>query len=60
MKDSTYLIVGTNYYGVVCGRCGKQVPLLARNRPVRWAPGSSQGRTYAPTVDTALGIVPTS
>ena len=55
MKDSTYLIVGTNYYGVLCGRCGKHVPLLARNRPVRWALGSKPGTYLCPYCGYSAG-----
>src|SRR6516165_6909 len=55
MKDSTHLIVGTNYYGVLCGRCGKHVPLLARNRPVRWALGSKPGTYLCPYCGYSAG-----
>ena len=47
-QHSAHLVVGTNYYGVLCGRCGKHVPLLARNKPVRWALGSKPGTYLCP------------
>ena len=51
----TDLIVGTNYYGVLCGRCGKHVPLLARNRTVRWALGSRPGTYLCPFCGYSAG-----
>ena len=47
-QHSAHLVVGTNYYGVLCGRRGKHVPLLARNKPVRWALGSKPGTYLCP------------
>jgi len=46
--NKMHLVVGTNYYGVLCGRCGKHVPLLARNKPVRWTMGSKPGTYLCP------------
>ena len=53
--NKMHLVVGTNYYGVLCGRCGKHVPLLARNKPVRWALGSKPGTYLCPYCGYSAG-----
>ncbi len=47
-ENPTDLVVGTNYYGVLCGRCGKHVPLLAGHKPVRWDLGSKPATYVCP------------